>query len=176
MSTGISEELQKEFGRLSMGFSRFETAVGCAVGFLANPKDFRIGHILVAELSFRARVAAFSALYPERLPGEIDEKALRSFLSEAHLLEDERNKLIHSFYWPGSVGDPRAIRIKTTAKERNGLRIQFEDVTLDFIASQADKAWDQLPRCLDELMRRIEGYTTYVGKFYGVFLGFQGNL
>lgn len=160
-------ELQRELGRLCMGFAYFETAVACAVGFLANRTEFAIGHILVAELSFRARLAMFSTLYPQRVPAA-DEAAVNSFIADAHMLEEERNKLVHSFYWPGPVGDPKATRIKTTAKERKGLRIQFEDVSPSVIAAQADKAW-KIPDCLDELMLKCDGYCDYVAGFYGKF-------
>jgi hypothetical protein len=66
------------------------------------------------------------------------------------------------------VGDPRATRIKTTAKEHKGLSIQIEDVTPDQITTLAEKAW-KIPDCLDELMLNIEGYSDYTGKFYMVF-------
>src|SRR6266571_7667311 len=103
--------LQEALGHLCTEFAKLETIIGCAVGFMANPTEARIGHILVAELSFKARLAAFSNLYAERAQPGFDDAPLRSFLSEIHQLEDERNKFIHSFYWPGPVGDPKATRI-----------------------------------------------------------------
>src|SRR5438034_6145324 len=123
------EELQRELGALSMEMARLETALGCAVAFLANPTDVRIGHILVAGLSFRALLTAFSSLYPERVGAALNEDRLRSFRTDVHAAETARNTLIHSFYWSGAVGESRATRIKTTAREKHGLRLQFEDVT-----------------------------------------------
>jgi hypothetical protein len=54
--------LQAELGLLCMEFAVLETALGCAVGFMTNSAEARIGHILVAELSFKTRLAAFSTL------------------------------------------------------------------------------------------------------------------
>src|SRR2546428_297727 len=74
--------LQEAIGHLCTEFAKLETVIGCAVGFMANPTEARIGHILVAELSFKARLAAFSNLYAERAQPGFDDAPLRSFLSE----------------------------------------------------------------------------------------------
>src|SRR5437899_673398 len=126
-------ELETALGHLVVEFGSLETSLGCAVGYLVNPNDPRVGHILVGEVSFRARMAAFSVLYPERLLARMDPSKMESFISKAHKVEEERNRLMHSFYRPGPVGDASATRIKTTAKGRNGFRVQFEKVTADSI-------------------------------------------
>ena len=163
--------LARALGELCIGFAYCETALGCAVGFLANPDEPRTGHILVAELSFRARLAAFEALYPERAAGSPHGAApedLESFRSQAHALESERNKLVHSLYRPGRVGDPGVRRIKTTAKGHKGLKLQFEDLQPASVQQQAELAF-RLPCFLDELMLKIPGYPEYQGRFYAVF-------
>jgi hypothetical protein len=168
MSATIDEttaDLQRQIGALAMNFAPFETALACAVGFLTNPDWVRQGQILTAELSFKARLAAFAVLYAEREPSAND--GLQDFLKAAHHVEDQRNMFLHSFYWPGPVGDSRATRIKVTAKERKGFKIRFETVTPEMIAAQAKAAWD-MAGCLDKLMLPIDGYADYAARFYAM--------
>src|SRR2546427_12396902 len=98
-------DVLRALGRLSFEFSRFETQLGCAVGYLTNPKDVSIGQILVSEMSFKARLAAFSALHPLKVVRElVDAQAkLKCFRSSAHVVEEQRNRLVHSFYRPGGI-------------------------------------------------------------------------
>ncbi len=161
-------QLEQALGHLVVEFGRLETSLGCAVGYLVNPKDPRVGHILVGEVSFKTRMAAFSVLYPERLLAGTDETKMESFVSRAYKLEEERNRLIHSFYRPGPVGDPNATRIKTTAKGRKGLRVQFEKVTADSIAAVADDA-ARAKNVLTQLMVKFGDFTRYSAGFYGAF-------
>jgi hypothetical protein len=162
------DPLRRELGALSMELSQLETYLGCAVGFLANPKDARIGHILVAPLSFRARADAFSVLYPERATATDASEQVRNFRSELQRAEDARNTLIHSLYWSGAVGETTATRIKITVKAKHGLRLQFQDVTPEWVAEKA-AALKVLTRRLDDLMLPLEGFSDYTGLFYGFF-------
>src|SRR5437879_2456710 len=136
-------DVLRALGRLSFEFSRFETQLGCAVGYLTNPKDISIGQILVSEMSFRARLAAFSALHPLRVKKEPEDAQakLKCFRSSAHVVEEQRNKLIHSFYRQGEIGSGSATRIKITAKEKSGLNILSETITASEIATQANDTY-----------------------------------
>ena len=159
--------VEHALGRLVFKFAHLETSLGCAVGYLANPKESRVGQILVAELSFKSRLAVFSTLYPERITNAPASDKLKAFLSRAHYLEDQRNSLIHSFYRAGSVGDPTATRIKATAKESKGLRIQFEQITAQSILAEADKIPSVEAR-LNMLMVEADDYTRYAAGFYSM--------
>lgn len=164
-------DVLRALGRLSFEFSRLETLLGCTVGYLTNPTDVNIGQILVSEMSFRARVAALSALYPARVKKQFDKDALASFLSSAHSAENERNKLIHSFYRLKEVGSASAIRIKVTAKERGGMKIQSETVGAASIAERANnicRAAGQL-RFLMATRYGFADFTRYVSDFYRTF-------
>src|SRR3989442_13570083 len=109
--------LQEAIGHLCNEFAKLETFLGCAVGFMANPSDARTGLILVAQTSFKVRLAAFESLYAERAQPGFDDAPLEVFLTEIRQLEERRNVLIHSFYWPGPVGSQTATRIKFTPKD-----------------------------------------------------------
>jgi hypothetical protein len=160
--------LQQALGSLVVEFARFETTLGCAVGYLATPKEPRVGQILVAELSFKARLAAFAALYPERKAVGGNEDRLKSFVLAAHRVEEQRNVLIHSFYRLGPVGDSSAIRIKPTAKGRKGLKIQFETVKAESIAAEARRV-SRVSGLLTQLMVKFNDYTRYASGFYDMF-------
>lgn len=162
-------DLRRAIGAISMNFARFETALACAVGFLVNPEHVRIGLILTAGLSFKARLAAFSNLYSEHLGSSPTPDDLECFLSEAHRLEDERNTFIHSFYWSRVEGNTQGIRIKVTAKERKGLNIHFKRTAPTDLKEVAEKLW-HIPDRLDELMFGIDDrYSEYQARFYGMF-------
>jgi hypothetical protein len=166
---GTLDPLRLELGGLSIELSHLETYLGCAIGYLANPKEPRIGHILVAPLSFRARADAFCALYAERANSAHIQERIRAFRSELQQAEDARNTLIHSLYWSGPVGETTATRIKTTAKAKQGLKLQFEDVTPDFVAEKAE-ALQILANTLDELMvPRFDDFSDYTALFYAFF-------
>jgi hypothetical protein len=163
------DPLRRELGALSIELSHVETYLGCAVGYLANPKEPRIGHILVSPLSFRARADAFCALYAERLSGEDIQEQLRAFRSELQQTEEARNTLIHSLYWSGPVGKTTATRIKTTVKPKHGLKLQFEDVTPQFVAEKT-RALKKSTDTLDQLMLdRFSDFSDYTALFYGFF-------
>lgn len=160
--------MQQALGRLVVEFGRFETSLGCAVGYLANPKEPRVGQILVAQLSFKARLAVFAVLYPERMASGGNQDKLKYFVSTAHRVEEQRNLLIHSFYRSGPVGDSSATRIKATAKERKGLIIQFEKVSAESVAAEAQEA-SRVSCLLNKLMVKFNDYNRYFWGFYELF-------
>jgi len=163
------DPLRRELGALSIELSHLETYLGCAVGYLANSAEPRIGHILVAPLSLRARADTFSALYPERVTEQETHEQLRAFRSELQQAEEARNTLIHSLYWPGAVGATMATRIKTTAKAKHGLKLQFEYLTPEFVAEKTT-ALKALTNALDDLMLPHFGdFSNYTALFYGFF-------
>jgi hypothetical protein len=167
-SGGQESEVRQALGYLVLEFARFETSLGCAVGYLANPRDARVGQILVAQLSFKARLTAFSTLYPERLVKPVRDDELKSFVSTAHRVEERRNALIHSFYRSGPVGDSSATRIKTTLNGQKGLKVQFEKVTAESIATEAQEA-SRVKGLLRKLMLKFGDYNRYLAGFYSTF-------
>ena len=161
------EGLAREIGMLSMELSQFEAALGCAVGFLANSQEPKIGLILIAELSLKAKLALFSALYAERLPLK-DRSALDAFRGNVHVVEAARNTLVHSIYWRGPFDSPHVTRVKPTAKEKQGFRLQLEEMN-ELSAARQSIALGQLTGQLDDLMEAdFADYRKYTGSFFSL--------
>lgn len=52
---------------------------------------------------------------------------LKAYMEKAAILEDRRNQITHSI-WAAGKDSQSITKIKTTAKEKKGLQLQFEDV------------------------------------------------
>jgi hypothetical protein len=128
----------------------------------------------VAELSFKALLSQLRNLYRRRterpgIPWQAEQQEeLDSFIGEAHRAEEQRNTLLHSFYRLGPVLDQSLIRYKATAKERNGLRAQIQELQPDDIMRQGQDI-DAAEMHLHRLARKLEKYNRYIYHFYGTY-------
>jgi hypothetical protein len=113
-------------GDMTVSFALLEAAIQSVVWYLIGERQ-RIGQIITAELSFKNLRALAISLYLERNGEDSDYLTLKAFMDKAATLEGRRNQITHSIWAVGK--DPQSItRIKTTAKEKNGLQFQFEDI------------------------------------------------
>ena len=111
---------------MTVSFAMLESAIQILVWYLIAEHQ-RIGQIITAELSFKNRRALAISQYLERNGEDFDYLTLKAFMEKTARLEGRRNQITHSLWAAGK--DPQSItRIKTTAKEKNGLQFQFEDV------------------------------------------------
>jgi hypothetical protein len=167
-------EFHKALGYFVVEFATFENALSAAVAYLANQADPRVGHILVCSLSFKALLSQFAVLYRHRIatvptrPHGAHEAGLDAFLRAGHQSEEERNRLLHSFYRRGPVLEQTATRIKTTAKERNGPSIQSDTLSADDIITKA-RALAPVTAKLYRLMTRFPDYNRYLATFYAEY-------
>ena len=90
------QEHERAIGRVTVCFSRLESAVAFFTWCIITPQDQLLGQIITAELSFRARLTLLDAVfrYLENNEKLIDE--LDVLLGQIQHVEDERNRLIHS--------------------------------------------------------------------------------
>ena len=124
-------------GDITVSFALLESTIQFLVGSLIREHQ-RIGQIITAELSFRNLRALLISLYLERHGEDDDYATLREFIKRAADIEEKRNQITHSIWGAGK--DANSItRIKTTAKEKHGIRFHFEDVTADTLAAVADE-------------------------------------
>lgn len=97
----------------------------------------RIGQIITAELPFKGLKALLVSLYIERHGKDDDFSKLKDLMLRAGRAEEKRNQITHSIW---GAGDGESIsRIKTTAKEKHGIKFNFESMKvedLDSIASE----------------------------------------
>jgi hypothetical protein len=113
-------------GDMTVSFALLENNLQ-QLAWLLIAQGQRIGQIITAELSFRSLRALVLNLYLERYGKDSDYLTLKGFIEKAVTFEDRRNQITHSIWGVGN-DDQSILRIKTTAKEKTGLRYQFEDV------------------------------------------------
>jgi len=115
-------------GDLSMAFQELENGLIVVFAGLADPKDDIVGVIIASQLSFRRLIALIDAVgrYRTKKSGLIDE--MQSLLKESCLLEEERNKYIHSFYDLREIAGDRVTyeRMKNRIKTGKGFSPDYE--------------------------------------------------
>ncbi len=138
LKSAVPEELFAPLGKVVVNFGVLETILSFSIWILLvgnSAVEQRTGQIVTAELNFKNKISLFSSLYqhkfPERKPfDELTE--IRKKLTEANR---KRNRLLHSTWLAGGV------RSAITAKEKHGIRFEFENMnskkieeTSEFIA------------------------------------------
>jgi len=120
----VPDEHLKHIGDMTVSFALLESVIQFFIWILFDD-DQRIGQIVTAELSFSRLRALLISLYLERFGDDGDCKTLRSLMQRASVVEQKRNKITHSVW--GAGGDTDTImRIKTTAKEKHGIKFHHE--------------------------------------------------
>ena len=114
---------------MSVSFALLESIIQALVGSLIKEHQ-RVGQIITAELSFRNIRALLISLYLERHGEDDDYEELRELMKRAAQLEEKRNQITHSIWGAGSDADTIS-RIKTTAKEKHGIKFHFESVNAE---------------------------------------------
>lgn len=122
----VPERLLVHIGDIAVSFALLENGIQMLIGSLIAEHQ-RIGQIITAELAFRSLRALAISLYKERHGEDSDFTALRELMRRAAELEDTRNQITHSLWGAGITADT-ITRIKTTAKEKHGIRFHFEQV------------------------------------------------
>lgn len=134
---------REALGRVAVNFQNLELIfVTCLCGLIGP--DAGIGLRVAAEMSFKNIVNAFSAIFRYQagkfnlLPPEVA-AALEGLVKRARQIEDERNRLTHSYWQPyrGESDEALMQRIKLTAKGQ--LRLQHELLSAQQINDFADR-------------------------------------
>jgi len=132
----VLDQHLKSIGDITVSFALLESEIQLLIGSMLNGRQ-RIGQIITAELSFKNLRALMISLYIERHRKEdVDFEKLKELMTRAGQVEDKRNQITHSIWGAGKDVDT-ITRIKTTAKEKHGIRFQFEDVSSDYLADFA---------------------------------------
>jgi hypothetical protein len=129
----VPDEHLKHIGDMTVSFAMLETVIQFFIGmFFADNQ--RIAQIVMAELSFNKLRALLISLYLECYGEDDDFKTLRSLMQRAAATEEKRNKITHSIWGAGDDTDT-ITRIKTTAKEKHGIRFHHEKVSSGYLSS-----------------------------------------
>ena len=123
----VPDMLLARIGDVTVSFALLESVVQTLAHSLVGAGQ-RMGQAITAELSFRNLRALVASLSKERVLSDADLEELRGLLKRSQELEDVRNQITHSVWGAGNT-KASITRIKTTAKEKHGLRFVFEDVS-----------------------------------------------
>lgn len=133
----VPAPILKQIGDVTVSFEMLQGAIRQLITlFIAE--DHRIAQIVTAEMSSKNCRSLLRSLYQERCGEDAGFKELCRLNKSARDLEERRNQIIHSRFAGGSPSCDTITRIKTTAKERQGLRHQVETIDVAAIKSIAD--------------------------------------
>ena len=133
----VPEPHLKSIGDITVSFALLESEIQSLIGSLILEHQ-RIGQIITAELSFKNLRSLLVSLYKERHGKDSDFKKLQDLMKQAAQIEDKRNSITHSI-WAVGKDKEHITRMKTTAKEKHGVRFKFEQVSLQALQDFADR-------------------------------------
>ena len=129
----VPDQHLKYIGDIMVSFALLESHIQLLIGSMLN-EGWGFGRIITAELSFKNLRALIISLYMERHgKKDADFGKLKELMIHAAQIEEKRNQITHSIWAAGKDADT-ITRIKTTAKEKHGIRFQFEDVSSGYLA------------------------------------------
>jgi len=124
-------------------FQRAEDVLSICISAMIGSGE-KIGKIVTSEMSYRAKVSVYRALFIHHLNGKELPKDISGLVSRLYWAEEERNTLVHSI-WDASEDQPEAIERQKASCRKKGLVIDQAHVT---------------PDDLRELARLYEGIAT----------------
>ena len=130
-------------GECIVQFQRIEDALSVCISAMVG-RSRKVGEIITAEMSFRARVATFGALFAHSLKSSTLPEDIAELISRLHWAEQQRNTLVHSL-WDASETKPDSILRKKKAIRKSNLAISEEHFT---------------PEDIEDLNRLFEGIVT----------------
>lgn len=137
---GIPDSLLARIGDVTVSFESLDMQVQLLAWLLLGDLEKqRIGRIITAELRFAARCDLVLNLYREQFDVPERFKELQALVGRARELEQQRNRITHSFWMLNqSAGEGGVRRIKVTAKGKRGLAWDEEVVNEDNLTAVAE--------------------------------------
>ncbi len=124
----VPAEHLKCLGDIIVSFAMLESQIQSLIGSLLRDHQ-RIHQIITAELSFKNMRALATSLFIERNGSDDEDYVnLKKLMIHAGQVEEKRNQILHSI-WAAGRNKDTITRMKTTAKEKNGIKFHFEDVS-----------------------------------------------
>jgi hypothetical protein len=124
----MNSKLLECIGEITVAFAQLEGRLSTLISSFITDHQ-RIGMIITAQLPFKTLRAIAVSLGLERLGEDDDDfKTLKKLMVRAGKLENSRNEITHSLWLAGGSAGT-ATRLKTTARESQGLRHGFHRVT-----------------------------------------------
>jgi hypothetical protein len=131
----VTDRHLRQIGDITVSFALVENVMqGLAWSLIG--RDQQVGQIVTAELSFQRLRALTLSLYRVKRGDDPGFDTLKELMGRAATVEQDRNRIVHSV-WGAGKGET-ITRIKATAKEKQGLRFGFEEVTEDDLRQLGD--------------------------------------
>ena len=144
----VPEQHLKSIGDITVSFALLENQIQMLIGSMLNEPQ-RIGQIITAELSFKHLRALMISLYKERYGKEdVDFEKLKKLMTRAGQVEEKRNQITHSL-WAAGKDVNTITRLKTTAKEKEGIKFHFQEVS----SSHLDDFATEIKVLAEEILR-----------------------
>jgi hypothetical protein len=154
----VPEKLLRHIGDITVSFAFLENVLQMVVHSLVGNSQ-RIGQIITAELAFKNLRALSISLFKESFGEGEKFNQFRTLIERAEKAETMRNRITHSLWAAGDSPDT-IIRIKMTAKEKQGFRFHsesFNETQLsDFATEIKMLAGDMQSFWIDTLMKAAE--------------------
>lgn len=137
------EEGLARLGESIVGFQRIEDILAFCISAMIG-RSRKLGEIITCEMSFRAKLSTFAALFAhlhheKKLPKDITE-----LISRLHWAEQERNRIAHSL-WEANEQQPTTI-----LRSKRAIRKKLYSVDEELY----------MPEDLEELCKLFEGICT----------------
>jgi len=143
----VPQSLLVHIGDMTVSFALLEFAIRGLFGSFIREHQ-RVGQILSAELSFSSLLGATSSLYRDRHGEDGDYAVLKSLLSRAAAVQEERNAITHSV-WTAAKKPDAVTRVKTSSKIKTGYRVQSKEYDATVLKSFVE----QIKTLDDEIMK-----------------------
>jgi len=144
----IPSKYLEKIGDITVSFAILENEIEYFIWALLGTNHF-IEQIITVELSFKKLRALLVSLYKERYGENDNYKKMRDLMNRAGKIEEKRNQITHSLWGTGKDIDS-VTRMKTTAKEKCGLRTKFELITVSDL--------EKIARDIKKLAREIQDF------------------
>src|ERR1017187_5576594 len=142
MKINISDAVLAEIGKIVVTHSLIDASLANIIGRIVSLRGrSELGQIVTAELSFRQRVGMLRSLLVFSLTEDhetvVEFDQIKRILNAA---DDQRNRVVHSIWGHSGEADPHImVRIKTSAKEKKGLRTEVQRLTLEELQKITDQ-------------------------------------
>jgi len=132
-----------QLGECVVQFQRIEDCLcACIASFIGKSRI--VGEIVTAEMSYRAKVSVYGALFQQRLNTASLPSDIAELIGRLHWAEEKRNTIVHSL-WDASEAKSTSIRRQKKSIRKRAFLVSTEHLT---------------PEELEDLNRRFQGIVT----------------
>jgi len=125
-----------KLGECIVQFQRIEEVLSICISSMIGRSRI-IGEIVTTEMSYRAKVSVYRALFIYHYGSDLLHKDISELLARLNWAEQERNSMVHSL-WDASEKFPETIKRSKAACSKKGLKVNMEHITPEDIEDLAN--------------------------------------